>query len=534
MRTRIWIALLAVSMSVQPGWATCGGGGGGGRGGSGQTYATSWTSRSWEKTLKVAKGLSQGVLLYFPPAGMNTEHRFFRTKIANDLSKERFFFRAPAGDKSKKLRAEFKPDGKKHVVVVCEYHGNVLRAWKAADKSKISGKSVRTTLYGADKQAKRIAKKIERALTPAENAIDAGKWAAAIRALAPFVHYKGYPAAEKVRTLWERIVASGNKQVDDAAAIQDASMRRAKLVQLKRSYKGTEVEGRCSKELGEKPREKQDSQSATPAEEAWQELYGDMDWSAPSDAERVEAAVRAGLAHENAGRYDHALESYALAAALDPKDPIPLVHLGELYRHHLGRWTEAQKMFQRVLDLDRNHRSDDHAVAIALHGIGKMTIWKGDNKGGLSYFAKSIARRPTPLCYRNLAVYWYTAEGETKKAFGFAKKAFDLDPDDSYNQVFYAVHLAVNGHEKQADTLIRGADFDPSMSYNHACYHALKGDRALVLKYLKRHFFEYETCDAVRAFEMAEARMDAFFRRWYDDPEFQQLTVLAGKTAWLR
>ena len=39
MRTRIWIALLAVSMSVQPGWATCGGGGG--RGGSGQTYATS-------------------------------------------------------------------------------------------------------------------------------------------------------------------------------------------------------------------------------------------------------------------------------------------------------------------------------------------------------------------------------------------------------------------------------------------------------------------------------------------------------------
>ncbi len=50
-----------------------------------------------------------------------------------------------------------------------------------------------------------------------------------------------------------------------------------------------------------------------------------------------------------------------------------------------------------------------------------------------------------------------------------------------------------------------------------------------MLKYLKKHFYEYESCDAVRSFEMAEARMDAFFKPWLEEAEFKQITVLAGR-----
>ena len=91
----------------------------------------------------------------------------------------------------------------------------------------------------------------------------------------------------------------------------------------------------------------------------------------------------------------------------------------------------------------------------------------------------------------------------------------------------------MNGREQEARRLIAAAEFDPSMSYNYACFHAVQGKKDRALYYLKRHFYEYEQFDEVRAFEMAEARMDAFFEPWKDDPAFLQLTALAGKTPWL-
>ena len=120
------------------------------------------------------------------------------------------------------------------------------------------------------------------------------------------------------------------------------------------------------------------------------------------------------------------------------------------------------------------------------------------------------------------------------KAFAYARKAFDLDPEDSYNQVFFSVYLRGNGEAERAAELIRAAEFHPSMSYNYACYHALRGEKDLVLKHLKRHFYEYESCDAVRRFEMAEARMDGFFKPWYDDPGFKKVTELAAASPWLK
>jgi tetratricopeptide (TPR) repeat protein len=152
----------------------------------------------------------------------------------------------------------------------------------------------------------------------------------------------------------------------------------------------------------------------------------------------------------------------------------------------------------------------------------------GNNEAGLKLFEQSLQRRPTAMCYRNLAVYWNT-ENEFKKAFGYATQGYDLDPADRYNQVFYAVYLIMDGQKEKGEAMIAKAQFDPSMSYNYACYYAARGEHEKVFKYLHRHFYGYEKFDDVRRFEMAEARMDINFKRYKDDPKFMELTALAAK-----
>ena len=89
-----------------------------------------------------------------------------------------------------------------------------MQGWKAKEKSRINGKSLKTTLMGVEKQMKRLARKIEGKLKPAATAIGKGKWKSAIRTLAPYVDYKGYPAADRARELWAKIEAAGDKQVE--------------------------------------------------------------------------------------------------------------------------------------------------------------------------------------------------------------------------------------------------------------------------------------------------------------------------------
>jgi tetratricopeptide (TPR) repeat protein len=482
-----------------------------------EPYQTNWSSSSWDKTLKYARGKEHGVVLYFAPQSTATEHRVFKTKTLSDVSKERFFFKVKSGD-DKKMRALFEPDPRLHAVFVCDYWGNEIKRWEAKPGKKIPSKSVRSSLMGVGAVAKRLAKSIKSKAEAAGKSIEKEEWDKAAKTLRPLLRYRGYEGVKQIHEGWKQVEKGGLELLAAALRMEDKAARDAELRDLRKRFAGTEVEKRCDAELaGKKP----ESQSARPAPEQW----------AAEAEDPCEAAMRAGIAHERAGRYVEAEQCYLRAAVADPLDPVPLVYLGEVYRHHLGRWEDARAQFERVLALELD--GHDHAVAIALHGIGKMTIWGGDNEAGLKYFARSIARHPTPLCYRNLAVYWNT-EGEAKKAYAYARKAFELDPDDSYNQVFYSVYLLGNGEAQRAAELIRAAEFHPSMSYNYACYHALRGEKDLVLKYLKRHFYEYESCDAVRRFEMAEARMDGFFKPWHEDPAFRKVTELAAATPWLK
>lgn len=236
----------------------------------------------------------------------------------------------------------------------------------------------------------------------------------------------------------------------------------------------------------------------------------------------VEAVLQQGLAAELAAHYPDAERLYAKAAALDPADATALRYLGELYRHQTGDWTKARATFTRLLAMP----ADPIARAVALHGLGKMTIHSGRYADGLALFGQSLAAFPLPITYRNLAVYWFS-EKQAEKAAGFMRQALALDPDDRYNRIFAAVYLAAAGHKDEAAKIATANHDVLEASYNLAAIWAQVGDRKKAMELLHRHFYTYERFDAVRSMEMQEARDDYMFASLHADPEFVELTKMA-------
>lgn len=234
---------------------------------------------------------------------------------------------------------------------------------------------------------------------------------------------------------------------------------------------------------------------------------------------RIERTMRRGLNAENSARYLVAEQLYQRAHLLDPADPTPLRYLGELYRHHIGDWDRAKVAFDAIL----NMRADPLSRAVALHGLGKITIHEGDFKKGLHLMEQSVAEYPLALAYRNLAVYW-NSEGELTRANDYTQKALALDPADPYNLVFAAVFMAASGHKDEALKVAQANINLLPASYNLAAIYAQNGEREKALAFLKRHFYQYERYQAVRSKEMMEARVDAMFDSLRNDSAFLALT----------
>jgi tetratricopeptide (TPR) repeat protein len=239
----------------------------------------------------------------------------------------------------------------------------------------------------------------------------------------------------------------------------------------------------------------------------------------PAVTARIQKTMRAGLAAENAAKYLEAERLYKAARQVDPADPTPVRFLGELYRHHIGDWERARQTFNELLAMP----ADPMSRAVALHGLGKMTIHEGDFKKGLSLMEDSVREYPLALAYRNLAVYW-NSEGDNVKADYYTKEALKLAPNDPYNVVFAAVFSAAGGHTDEALKIARENEKLLPASYNLAAIYAQAGQKQKALALLKRHFFQYERYDAVRSKEMMEARVDAVFASLMEDKDFMQLT----------
>lgn len=233
----------------------------------------------------------------------------------------------------------------------------------------------------------------------------------------------------------------------------------------------------------------------------------------------IENIMRKGLVAENETKYTLAEQFYSKAHNMDPADPAPLRYLGELYRHDIGNWIKARAAFNSILKMP----ADPLSEAVALHGLGKMTIHDGEFKKGLHLMEQSVEVYPIPLALRNLAVYW-NSEGDMANATSYTEQAMARDPYDPYNVVFAAVYLAMAGRNAEALKIAETNINLMPASYNLAAIYALNGQREKALSLLKRHFFEYERYDAVRSKEMMEARVDAVFDSIRKDSDFLALT----------
>jgi tetratricopeptide (TPR) repeat protein len=255
---------------------------------------------------------------------------------------------------------------------------------------------------------------------------------------------------------------------------------------------------------------------------------------APSDmpewvllAEKVQALMHEGLELELFGRYEQAEKLYLQAAKADPQDAIPLRFLGEIYRHHIGRWDLAKARFEAILDLTKDG-SDPFSRAIALHGLGKMTIFGGDFTKGEELMQESLRACPTQLSLRNLAVFW-NSEGEFERARGFARRALKIAPHDPYTRVFWATYLAQDGKRDETLTILDDVAIDASMFYNVACIYSELDSPRLAMEFLRRHFEEFESNENVRWYEKQEARSDYSLRKLHDLPAFRTLTEISGE-----
>jgi len=234
---------------------------------------------------------------------------------------------------------------------------------------------------------------------------------------------------------------------------------------------------------------------------------------------KIEAVMKHGLKAEMDEKYELAEKLYSQARAMDPADPAPLRYLGELYRHHLGDWDKARTTFDAILAMP----ADPLSRAVAMHGLGKMTIHEGDFQKGLHLMEASVKEFPLALAYRNLAVYW-NSEGNKEKADEYTREATKLDPTDPYNLVFAAAFLAGNGHGEEALKIAKEHEAMLPASYNLAAIYAQMGQKQKALDLLQRHFFQYERYEAVRTKEMMEARVDEVFVSLREDKDFLALT----------
>ena len=239
----------------------------------------------------------------------------------------------------------------------------------------------------------------------------------------------------------------------------------------------------------------------------------------PAVSTKIQKIMSAGLKAENNAKYTEAQKFYTAAHNLDPNDATPLRYLGELYRHHTGEWDKARATFNQILGMP----ADPLSRAVALHGLGKMTIHEGDFKKGLSLMEASTREFPLALAYRNLAVYW-NSEGDKAKADHYTREALALDPQEPFNLIFAAAFMAGNGHGDEALKIAKDNEAILCASYNLAAIYAQLGQKDKALALLKRHFFEYERYQSVRSKEMMEARVDAVFASLYQDPQFVALT----------
>lgn len=461
---------LVQSVSLQ---ATCGGGGGGGNGGavpsgSGgggptEVYRVSWTLAASKGPLPANASL---MVLWFPPSipvAKSATIHFSRTLTQAGALCVRSVL-VPLDNTE--LRSHYQIDAGDHAVVLTDAAGNEIKRVLVKHPQRLDVDAVEDMV---EKEIDHREKVARQALSEAEKKAKAGDAA----------------AVSELQQIWSQ---------------------------------------RCLFPSIGKKAAKTLSKLGVKVTQADVESLGPDDLADPTLNRRspVNEPLRAGLEAELQGDYIAAERAYIRATEVDPTDVTAIRFLAEFYRHETGQWDKAGRLFRKILQ----QPADPIARAVALHGLGKMTIHAGRYKAGLAMFEQSIETYPLPITYRNLAVYWFS-EKQPEKAAGFMRKALELDPEDNYNQIFAAVYLAAGGHKEEAMKIAAANESVLEASYNLAAIWAQVGDKRKAMELLRRQFYTYERYDAVRAMEMKEARDDYMFASLHDDQSFVALTEKA-------
>jgi len=463
----------AVAFLAQPVFATCGGGGGGGMGGAAggvgsapEVYRVSWKLSAAGRPLPAGASL---LVLWFPNTAEAAKKSDLLTSRPLALAGARCVAELLVPPDNPGLHDQYKVAPGTEVVVLANGDGTEIGRVTSDAKGKFSARNVEKLVSGElDAREKKFTDLVK--------------------------------AAEKKAKAGDKSAPADFNQVWGARCLFPSLGKRA--------AKGL-------KQLG------------APVDDSELKKLGADDLRDPDvrgEHADVEPTLLAGLKAELAANYDEARKDYLHAVELDPADPTALRFLGEYYRHITGQCELAQKTFNRLLA----QPADPIAEAVALHGLGKMTIHSGRYADGLALFQKSIATFPLAITYRNLAVYWFS-EKQADKAAGFMREAVALEPADLYNQIFAAVYLAAAGHKDEALAVARANEHVLEASYNLAAIWAQTGDRAKAMDLLRRHFYDYERFSGVRAMEMQEARDDYMFAELHHDQKFVELTKLASR-----
>jgi tetratricopeptide (TPR) repeat protein len=458
-------ALLITFFAVSPAWATCGGGGGGGgggmTGGGGGSSAPETYPVPW-KIRDAKTPPAKGLVLYWFPASKDE-----MTKSSLRMSRTLSLYATQCismelADSRIPNADKLLGDSKLPVAVIATPDGNPVTKVENKD-GKLKVEAVEKVL---DTEVKTRASALDEQLTAAKAKAAAGEKDEAIKLFQAVAEQKCmFPA--KAKSAAKELKKLGVNEVASLADGPDFS---------------------------------------TPVFEARQSA-------------QIERIMQRGLIAENAAKYFVAEKFYQRARSLDPADPTPLRYLGELYRHHIGDWDKAKVSFDAILSMP----ADPLSRAVALHGLGKITIHEGAFKKGLHLMEQSVDEYPLALAYRNLAVYW-NSEGDLVQGNEYTKKALALDPKDPYNLVFAAVFMAASGHKEEALKVAQANVNLLPASYNLAAIYAQNGEREKALAFLKRHFYQYERFQSVRSKEMMEARVDAVFDSLRKDSAFLALT----------
>ena len=548
MNVRNRATLLAVGLVVLAGLgisevvtATCGGGGGGG-GGSMNSYQTQWVS--FESARKKAAAEESAILIYLPREAAKKEkapvqdHSVFATKPIAEKSAEIPFVKL-TGEAAKEFREKRQLSDKGHLVYVTDWHTNEMTRFRAKkERDKIAIKKLVAYLGSAQKFVAKLEKDSAKDLKKAAKQLEKEKWGAAYKRLEPIAALFGIEPAETATKQIKEMLKAGAKRIEEALEENpdDQTETIVALSKIRDEYKGTPVADSANAEIDrlKNPEKASEREEASlrwvrpAAGERWATFRAEFEPVAVDEGVidamlAVQRYVVEGALAERMHRYERAKRLYEEAILADPDDAVALRYLAEYHRHHTGEWGMAREIFSQILELER---ADPYSRAIALHGIGKMTIHGGEFEKGISIIEKSIEVQPTQLAYRNLAVYWHS-EKEYDKARRYVEQAVALNPRDPYTRVFEAVYIALDGRPGEALQQVAETPWDISMSYNLACVYSAMRDKPRTLELLEQHFQEYEFTDSIRAKEMWEARTDINFEWLFKDREFLAVTHLA-------